>query len=168
MVYDPCNFDDGVVSKVAQVAGDAGAVITGGLSGKAAGVAVGGGNVGECISYSIVNFLYDWVLWTTIQIAGLAGTLFNASIQFSLTGKVFDADENKMIKDGWTFVRDLLNLVFIFILLFAAISTILQYGGFEIKKYLAQPYCRRLAGQFQYDDCQNGDRRFSYIRLGIL
>ena len=41
-----------------------------------------------------------------------------------------------MIKDGWTLVRDLLNLVFIFILLFAAISTILQYGGFEIKKVL--------------------------------
>ena len=65
---------------------------------------------------------------------GLAGTLFNASIQFSLTGKVFDANENTMIKDGWTLVRDLLNLVFIFILLFAAISTILQLGGFEIKK----------------------------------
>ena len=47
VVYDPCNFDDGVVSKVAQVVGDAGAVITGGLSGKAAGVAVGGGNVGN-------------------------------------------------------------------------------------------------------------------------
>ena len=71
-----------------------------------------------------------------IFIAGLAGELFNTSIQFSLTGKVFDADKNTMIKDGWTLVRDLLNLVFIFILLFAAISTILQYGNMDIKKIL--------------------------------
>lgn len=96
----------------------------------------GNGTVMECLSNTIMNFFYDYVLQGAIVIAGLAGELFNASIQFSLTGKVFDADKNTMIKDGWTLVRDLLNLVFIFILLFAAISTILQYGGFEIKKVL--------------------------------
>src|SRR3989338_9536011 len=94
------------------------------------------GGAPECMSYKIVNFLYDWILSSTIWIAGLAGNLFNASIQFSLTGKVFDANENTMIKDGWTMVRDLLNLVFIFILLYAAISTILQYGNMDIKKIL--------------------------------
>lgn len=96
------------------------------------------GGIAECWSYGIVNLLYDFVLGSTIWIAGLAGNLFNASIQFSLTGKVFDASENgnTMIKDGWTLVRDLLNLVFIFILLFAAISTILQYGNMDIKKIL--------------------------------
>ena len=108
-VYDPCAFTD---------------------------IVFGNATVAECTSYKIVNFLYDWILSSTIWIAGLAGNLFNASIQFSLTGKVFDANENIMIKDGWTLVRDLLNLVFIFILLFAAISTILQYGDFQIKKVL--------------------------------
>lgn len=108
-VYDPCGWTLGVGHK---------------------------GGAPECMSYKIVNFLYGWILSSTIWIAGLAGNLFNASIQFSLTGKVFDAKENTMIKDGWTLVRDLLNLVFIFILLFAAISTILQYGNMDIKKIL--------------------------------
>src|SRR3989338_1928359 len=94
------------------------------------------GRVGECMSYKTATFLYNWVLWGSGLIAGLAGSLFNASIQFSLTGKVFDANENTMIKDGWVMVRDLLNLVFIFILLYAAISTILQYGNMDIKKIL--------------------------------
>jgi len=94
------------------------------------------GRVGECMSYKTATFLYNWVLWGSGLIAGLAGSLFNASIQFSLTGKIFDANENTMIKDGWVMVRDLLNLVFIFILLYAAISTILQYGNMDIKKIL--------------------------------
>lgn len=104
--------------------------------------------ISECISFTVVNFLYDWVLTSAVWIAGLAGNLFNASIQFSLTGKVFDTEDvkgqdgkilhkgNVMIRDGWTLVRDLLNLVFIFILLYAAISTILQYGNFQVKKIL--------------------------------
>jgi len=96
----------------------------------------GNGTVMECLSNTIANFLYDYVLQGAIVIAGLAGNLFNASIQFSLTGDIFDADKNIMIKDGWTMVRDLLNLVFIFILLYAAISTILQYGNMDIKKIL--------------------------------
>ena len=66
---------------------------------------------------------------------GFVSDLFNASIQFSLSGTSFDAEKNIMIKDGWTMVRDLFNLVFIFILLYAAISTILQYGNMDIKKY---------------------------------
>ena len=99
-------------------------------------VGVWEGRVGECLSYQIVSILYDWVLQGTIWVAGLAGSLFNASIQFSLTGDIFDADKNIMIKDGWTMVRDLLNLIFIFILLYAAISTILQHGNMDIKKIL--------------------------------
>jgi len=106
--YDPCGLTGGIV----------------------------GGRVGECMSYKTATILYNWVLWGSGLIAGLAGSLFNASIQFSLTGDVFDADKNTMIKDGWTMVRDLLNLIFIFILLYAAISTILQYGNMDIKKIL--------------------------------
>ena len=97
----------------------------------------GNGTVMECLSNTIANLLYDYVLQGAIVIAGIAGNLFNASIQFSLTGKIFDADKNIMIKDGWTMVRDLLNLVFIFILLYVAISTILQYGNMDIKKILS-------------------------------
>ena len=90
----------------------------------------------DCIAYTAVYISYEFFLQISIWITGLASDIFNVSIQFSLTGKAFDPDENVMIKDGWTMVRDLLNLVFIFILLYAAISTILQYGNMDIKKIL--------------------------------
>ena len=95
-----------------------------------------GGSVWDCTAYTIVNISYDFIMTTAIIIAGWASDIFNISIQFALTGKTFDPNENTMIKDGWTMVRDLLNLVFIFILLYAAISTILQYGNMDIKKIL--------------------------------
>ena len=104
------------------------------------------GTMWECVSYTIMNLLYDWVLNGAIFIAGLAGELFNTSIQFSLTGKVFDADKNTMIKDGWTLVRDLLNLVFIFILLFAPYPLFCN-TAIWILKNSAKSYCRRLIGQ---------------------
>ncbi len=90
----------------------------------------------NCITFTLTKVLYGFVMWPAIWITGLVGNIFNASIQFSLTGSSFDAEKNIMIKDGWTMVRDLLNLVFIFILLYAAISTILQYGNMDIKKIL--------------------------------
>ena len=94
------------------------------------------GSFPECILYTGVFLLYEIGLNFSVWLAGLASGLFNVSIQFSLTGTSFDAEKNIMIKDGWTMVRDLFNLVFIFILLYAAIATILQYGNMDIKKIL--------------------------------
>ena len=90
----------------------------------------------NCIFFTLTKGLYIIVMWPAIWIAGLASGFFNISIQFSLTGDTFDAEKNIMIKEGWILIRDLLNLVFIFILLAAAISTILQHGGLDIKKVL--------------------------------
>ena len=94
------------------------------------------GSFPECILYTGVFLLYEIGLNFSVWLAGLASGLFNVSIQFSLTGTSFDAEKNIMIKDGWTMVRDLFNLIFIFILLYAAIATILQYGNMDIKKIL--------------------------------
>ena len=93
-------------------------------------------SVWDCAAYAISYFLYEVVMQGAIMVAGWASTLFNVSIQFSLTGDVFDAGKNLMIRDGWTMIRDLFNLVFIFVLLYAAIATILQYGNVDIKKLL--------------------------------
>ena len=90
----------------------------------------------NCAAYTFTYLLYDLVMQNAIRLAGLASGLFNVSIQFSLTSDVFDADRNIMIRDGWTMIRDLFNLVFIFILLYAAIATILQFGNMDIKKIL--------------------------------
>ena len=94
------------------------------------------GTVGSCIAFSLVWLFYEFGMHISVWITGFVSDLFNASIQFSLTGTSFDAEKNIMIKDGWTMVRDLFNLVFIFILLYAAIATILQYGNMDIKKIL--------------------------------
>ena len=103
---------------------------------KEAGILTPTSSVWECVIYSFAMFLYEVVMQGAIVVAGWASTLFNVSIQFSLTGDVFDAGKNLMISDGWTMIRDMFNLVFIFVLLYAAISVILQYGNVDIKKLL--------------------------------
>lgn len=85
---------------------------------------------GECISYTFLVFLYDFILQAGTFITYIAGNLFNASIDFSLTGHIFDTNANVMLASGWAMTRNLVNMVFIFVLLYVAISTILQYGNF--------------------------------------
>lgn len=85
---------------------------------------------GDCINYTIANIFYGTIFRLSNYITMMAGSLFNASIGFSLTSESFPTDENSMIATGWTMTRDLINLFFIFILLYIAISTILQYGSF--------------------------------------
>jgi len=71
-----------------------------------------------------------------------------ASIVLYVSGKIFDYAVQISIKDfaqyanmpgitdGWKIVRDVVNLSFIFILLYIAIGTILRLGGFDMKKLL--------------------------------
>lgn len=122
-ITDPCDFGVGraMLGVVAQVVNI---------------VSPPSSSMWNCVTYTVAHFLYGVVMQGAIIVAGWASSLFNLSIQFSLTGDVFDAGKNIMIRDGWAMVRDLFNLVFIFILLYAAISTILQYGNMDIKKIL--------------------------------
>ncbi|KKT20813.1 MAG: hypothetical protein UW04_C0020G0004 [Parcubacteria group bacterium GW2011_GWB1_43_8] len=83
----------------------------------------------DCLGYLVSQFLYYTVFSPSYYIALMAGGIFNASIGFSLSGESFPTDKDSMIATGWKMVRDLLNLFFIFILLYIAISTILQYGN---------------------------------------
>ncbi|RJQ32907.1 hypothetical protein C4572_00345 [Candidatus Parcubacteria bacterium] len=89
----------------------------------------------DCTVYHLVSLLY-WIMEIVIWGTGLASSLFNVSIQFALTSEPFDPDKNFMIRDGWTMVRDLINIGFIFVILYIAISTILQYGGANMKSVL--------------------------------
>ncbi|NUQ56876.1 MAG: hypothetical protein HUT38_00010 [Candidatus Paceibacter sp.] len=97
---------------------------------------IAGGTFGKCVSYLFLYVAVHWILPAAVFITNLASSLFNASIEFSLSGEIFDTEKNIMIATGWTMVRDLINLVFIFILLYLAVSMILQYGGASIKKVL--------------------------------
>jgi len=82
-----------------------------------------------CIGYIVSQVMYYTVFSPSYYIALMAGGIFNASIGFSLSGESFPTDKDSMIAVGWKMVRDMLNLFFIFILLYTAISTILQYGN---------------------------------------
>lgn len=84
----------------------------------------------DCWGYIVANLMYYTVFSPSYYVALMAGGIFNASIGFSLSGESFPTDEGSMIATGWKMVRDLLNLFFIFILLYVAISTIIQYGSF--------------------------------------
>lgn len=84
----------------------------------------------QCIGYGLTWLVYTAFFMPSYFITYAAGSIFNASIGFSLTSEAFPSGENSMIATGWTIMRDLINLFFIFILLYIAISTILQYGSF--------------------------------------
>lgn len=75
----------------------------------------------------------SWVLWA-------AGVAFNYSIDFTLNFGKFIRDQglgksgSGAIYLGWSAIRDLINVGFIFILLYAAISTIVGLDGYGVKK----------------------------------
>ncbi len=75
----------------------------------------------------------SWVLWA-------AGVAFNYSIDFTLNFGKFIRDEglgnagNGPIYLGWSAIRDLINVGFIFILLYAGIATILGLDGYGVKQ----------------------------------
>ncbi len=76
--------------------------------------------------YYVVVIPSSWVLW-------FAGTILNLSVDISLSGSLLNGD---FIKDGWAVCRDLANMFFIFIILFIAISIILQLSQYGSKQLL--------------------------------
>ena len=93
---------------------------------------------GPCVKYLVSNLFYFVFFWPSYYLVYFAGTLFDTAIVFSISGQAMDTSANSMIAVGWTTIRDLINLFFIFILLYAAISTILQYGNYQLKNVLAK------------------------------
>src|SRR3989338_6328124 len=91
----------------------------------------------------VINFFGDWYAWImnnllipmAAWILGLAGNLMDMAIKFSLDTKYFKIDA---IDSGWKLIRDLVNMGFIFILLYIAISTILQLSSYNIRSMLAK------------------------------
>jgi len=60
--------------------------------------------------------------------------LLDASINFSINTDNFRLES---VQTGWTVFRDLANMVFIFVLVYIAIATILQLSNFNTKRVLA-------------------------------
>lgn len=72
----------------------------------------------------------SWVLW-------VSAILFNATINYTLNMATFIKDI-PIVDVGWTVFRDVTNLMFIFIILYIAINTIIGNEGYGIKKLLGK------------------------------
>jgi succinate dehydrogenase hydrophobic anchor subunit len=88
-------------------------------------------DVGNCIAIALYFFAYT----IPAGILGLTANFFNATIGLTLSSKLYYL--SSFIEDGWSLVRDIANIFFIFILLFVALQTILGFGA-STKKTIAK------------------------------
>lgn len=72
----------------------------------------------------------SWVLW-------VSAILFNATLSYTLNMAGFLRDI-PIVAVGWATFRDLTNLMFVFIILYIAINTIIGNEGYGIKKLLGK------------------------------
>ncbi|MBU3925590.1 hypothetical protein KJ763_00260 [Patescibacteria group bacterium] len=78
-----------------------------------------------------------WILTIVSKTVSIAGFFSDAAISYSIDNQ---GQEGSMVvvEEGWALCRDIVNLFFIFILLYIAIATILQISGYGIKDLLVK------------------------------
>ncbi len=82
----------------------------------------------ECFQFGLAWIAY-YALYGTGWFLGLAGWLLDEAIRFSVVSMSKNVDEFSAINYGWSLIRDLGNFIFIFSLLYVAITTILGMAG---------------------------------------
>lgn len=83
-------------------------------------------NIGGCIA----RIFYYVLFVPTSFLFGLAGTVMDFTIMYSVSDSSY---RTPFVSEGWQVVRDLCNMFFIFILLYIALTTILDSGGSKNK-----------------------------------
>ncbi len=91
-------------------------------------------NLTFSMSGCFAQLIYYALFVPTSFILALSGQLLDALLEYTLDSASYDMSNDGFIKVGWKLIRDICNVVFIFILLYTAISTILGTGGVNIKK----------------------------------
>ncbi len=87
------------------------------------------------LSACLVEGVYYLILTPSAWFARTTGELFDYFIQYSLDTNSYRGHGN-FIERGWSIVRDIGNVLFIFALLYIAITHILQAGTSGTKKFL--------------------------------
>lgn len=100
-------------------------------------------NLGDCAA--IIGYGLFYVPTSLVLMAG--GTIFDAFIALSLDNFLLN---QPFVKTTWGTVRDLANLVFILVLLWIAISTILNLGGVQLKQAVVNVVIIALLINFSY------------------
>lgn len=91
---------------------------------------------GQGFAACFVNLAFYVVLTPSGWLASVAGEIFDYFVQYSLDSNSYTGNGN-FIERGWSILRDIGNVLFIFALLYIAISHILQAGTSGTKKLLA-------------------------------
>lgn len=95
--------------------------------------------IGETIACSIAHISYFWILTTFNNLLGLFSYMFNEVLELTVVNMKATLgldNNNNIINTGWTVFRDLTNILFIFVLIYAAIRTIL-FGTGDTGKTIA-------------------------------
>ncbi|MDP3726087.1 MAG: hypothetical protein Q8R36_02725 [bacterium] len=79
----------------------------------------------------VFNWIAELLFKSGSLLLGVVGTLLDYSVQFSLNT---DNYAKKAVEGGWSVLRDVANIAFIFILLYIAIGTILRLDKINTKQ----------------------------------
>jgi len=103
-----------------------------------------------------VSYINTFVLNGTIELVGLilrgAGLALDTTVNFTITGmsEFLSGDNGKTIESLWSIFRDIINIFFIFGLLFISISTIIKGIGPKTKNLLVTIIASALLINFSY------------------
>jgi len=87
--------------------------------------------------WGIFIWLANISMWLAGMVVWTAGQFFDLTLTISIID--FHSYANMAgITAGWTISRDIINIFFIFILLYIAMATILQIAGYGIKDLLVK------------------------------
>jgi hypothetical protein len=92
------------------------------------------GTAGDFLVGGLANVVAQVIKWLASWVMVAGGTILDFSIDYSIRSQNL---ESEGVKIAWKVIRDVANMTFIFILLYIAISTILQAGGVQAKRALS-------------------------------
>ncbi|MDP2705178.1 MAG: hypothetical protein U1D31_03000 [Patescibacteria group bacterium] len=98
-------------------------------------------NMAGCIEMAwgkLVGSIADLILSLAAFVTFAAGTLLDFVIKYTIVDMSANVGVITGISTAWAALRDLANIFFIFILLYAAIATVLQMGGVNTKKIITR------------------------------
>lgn len=89
-------------------------------------------SITSCMITVLYYLAYAFPSW----LLGVSANFFNALAGLTLSSSLYAAADS-FLSAGWGIVRDMANIIFIFVLLYIAIGTILQLHSVNTKKMLA-------------------------------
>lgn len=95
------------------------------------------GGIGKTVAVVIATIIEWIVLPIATIVTAISGILLDAALNLSLNNSNLRVVMNEMVLPAWVIIRNLLNITFIFILLWDAIKMIIGAGSSETKKIIS-------------------------------